>query len=932
MMPSYDQAKHISFITQKHRSNILLAFLSLFVISLSGCLSILSTPSSNTQTEQPVDQSGDSFLIVDCLLPGQVRKLGANMTFLTPRRPIKTSTSDCEIRGGEYVSYDRANYSTALKIWLPLAKEGDMEAQTYVGEIYEKGLGILPDYAFAAEWYSRAAVQGYARAQINLGHLYENGNGVPKDLTQALNLYRQASGLTGDNLQFASTLTASYVPRQTYETTQQELLEQLQKNENLEESLDKTKAALDDKVVSLKAAENKLRETSNKLQATLAISEKTLVPVPVVAGVPTPVPTPVIIRSDKSREYRNRIKQLEKQEQSLKTKITDLEKGNQTLAKNQWDLESKIEVNKRREMEQQNQLQSITSNLNKTEQQFNLSKQQIASLSNELDQVRRQADSAEKSNRIKILEKSLTEKNVSLTDQQEQYKLLTNSNKAQLLRIKKALDSLKAQSTLLTDRAERHKTQKDELGKSLVHQMRQANAVKNQLLQKRAEFQLLRVDHQRALKEVDEKNRVNLDQQANRIKQLLAQLDEQQQLVNEQTVVISSLETERDQYSNDMLQLAGTSVENEPPSIEIIEPPVILTRSVATVTLNSKQDIRQIIGKVMAPAGLLSFNINGKPESVGDNQLFQALVNIMGENTPVEVVAVDNLGRRVAVNFTILLKPDDSLQLASSSLEQKSGFSPSAYQKVKFGNYYALVIGNNAYYHLSTLATAINDATETAGILENKYGFNATLLLNAKRYEILSELNRLRQTLRPEDNLLIYYAGHGRLEKANSRGYWLPVDAEADNSTNWISNTAITDIINTMKAKHILVVADSCYSGTLTQTSLARMETELSDEARYEWIRVMSETKARITMTSGGLEPVLDGGGGKHSIFSKAFIEALQSNSDILEGYSLYHQVLSKVTQTPDQIGRPAGSSQIPQYGPIHMAGHESGEFFFYPI
>src|SRR5215831_7268388 len=122
----------------------------------------------------------EALFVVDCLLPGQVRKLG-QMTFLTARRPIKTSAQDCEIKGGEYVAYDRADYRTALNVWLPQAQEGDKKAQTYVGEIFEKGLGVQPDYALAVEWYRKAAEQGYTRAQINLGYLYEKGLGVPKD-------------------------------------------------------------------------------------------------------------------------------------------------------------------------------------------------------------------------------------------------------------------------------------------------------------------------------------------------------------------------------------------------------------------------------------------------------------------------------------------------------------------------------------------------------------------------------------------------------------------------------------------------------------------------------------------------------------------------------------------------------------------------------
>src|SRR6476646_2353798 len=139
----------------------------------------------------------DRLLTVDCLLPGQVRQLGTSMTYLTPRRPIRTSAADCEVRGGEYVAYDRANYATALRVWQATADQGDKEAQTNIGEIYERGVGGPPDYEKAAIWYKKAADQGYSRALINLGFLYEQGRGVPKDPAMALQLYRRAAGLTG---------------------------------------------------------------------------------------------------------------------------------------------------------------------------------------------------------------------------------------------------------------------------------------------------------------------------------------------------------------------------------------------------------------------------------------------------------------------------------------------------------------------------------------------------------------------------------------------------------------------------------------------------------------------------------------------------------------------------------------------------------------
>ncbi|MEW8664674.1 MAG: hypothetical protein AB2557_19650, partial [Candidatus Thiodiazotropha sp.] len=121
------------------------------VLALAGCQT-QTTRQVSDDASAPVSGNPDKFLIVDCLLPGQVRKLGANMTYLSPRRPVKTTASECEIRGGEYVAFDRADYRTSLHVWLPQAQEGDPVAQNYVGEIYEKGLGIQPDYTTAAAW------------------------------------------------------------------------------------------------------------------------------------------------------------------------------------------------------------------------------------------------------------------------------------------------------------------------------------------------------------------------------------------------------------------------------------------------------------------------------------------------------------------------------------------------------------------------------------------------------------------------------------------------------------------------------------------------------------------------------------------------------------------------------------------------------------
>src|SRR5262249_18046383 len=151
--------------------------------------------------------------------------------------------------------------------------------------------------------------------------------------------------------------------------------------------------------------------------------------------------------------------------------------------------------------------------------------------------------------------------------------------------------------------------------------------------------------------------------------------------------------------------------------------------------------------------------------------------------------------------------------------------------------------------------------------------FQVTLLTNATRYEMLSALNVLRGKLTKDDNLLIYYAGHGSIDESTGRGYWLPVDAEPNSNANWIANDDITNMLDAIQARQLLLVADSCYSGTLTRSSLGRLEPGRTPEEVFLLVQEMTQRRSRIAMTSGGLEPVLDSAGGKHSTFAEAFLQ-----------------------------------------------------------
>ncbi len=153
-----------------------------------------------------------------------------------------------------------------------------------------------------------------------------------------------------------------------------------------------------------------------------------------------------------------------------------------------------------------------------------------------------------------------------------------------------------------------------------------------------------------------------------------------------------------------------------------------------------------------------------------------------------------------------------------------STLPPRVVSGLQLGRFYALVIGNQTYTTIEPLQTPLHDAERAAALLRDRYGFSVKLLRDADDVAMLRALNDLNAVLKPEDNLLIYYAGHGtRLESAaREAGYWLPVNAEAPpKDTFWVPNEQITAHLGRLQARRVLVVAIPAMQGCF-RTTLAR--------------------------------------------------------------------------------------------------------------
>jgi hypothetical protein len=522
----------------------------LAVLLLSACA---AGPADQSLSQTQGNLGVADLHVVDCLLPGQVRSLGQG-TYLTARRPIHTTAADCRIRGGEYVAYDRADYRTALNVWMAAAEAGDAEAQVNVGEIFERGLGGAANHEAAIVWYRRAAEQGNKRAQFNLGTMYEQGFGVEQDRLQALNWYRQAWGLAEDSVIYQSAA----------QEAQADLRAQLQKT-------------VDEKSTQIRLLNNQLAS----LQAN-------------------------ITRGDSTENAK------------LKAELSELQSWIQRL-----------------EQEQQ----------------------------------------------------------------------------------------------------------------------------------------------------------------------------------------------------------------------------------VAKVEYDSLPRFRE-------------------PEAGAAQQVVSGAA--------AKSINIDDM---------------------------------------KFGKYYALIIANQDYQFIDDLKTPSGDAMRAKELLEKHFGFKARVLINGDNISLMKAINELNETVTEEDNLLIFYAGHGsRISTGDlETGYWLPSNATPPpDDTFWVSNEFVTRHLARIKAKRVMVVADSCYAGLL---SSAPGYLFMGDKATYneDYVRYKLPHKSRLLLSSGGDQPVLDNIGQGHSVFARAFLEVLENTDQILSAPDLFLQVREQVAVRAKAIG----FEQVPEFKVIKGAGHEVGDFFF---
>jgi formylglycine-generating enzyme required for sulfatase activity len=235
------------------------------------------------------------------------------------------------------------------------------------------------------------------------------------------------------------------------------------------------------------------------------------------------------------------------------------------------------------------------------------------------------------------------------------------------------------------------------------------------------------------------------------------------------------------------------------------------------------------------------------------------------------------------------------------------------------GDYWALIIGIDKYQHAPKLESAVKDAKGVRDVLRERYGFQKDRIIElfneqATGPKIQNALYRLGRQAGKDDSVFIYYAGHGQYDEDGKLGWWVPVEAQPKDPGTFIMDSSVLSFVKGMKAKHVYLVADSCFSGTLFGT---RALPPLNDR----FFARMYAKSSRWGLTSGGTEPVADQGKNGHSIFAYHLINLLKENTDpYLVPSHIYDQLAPLITNNADQT---------PRSEPLKGAGDEGGQFVF---
>lgn len=341
--------------------------------------------------------------------------------------------------------------------------------------------------------------------------------------------------------------------------------------------------------------------------------------------------------------------------------------------------------------------------------------------------------------------------------------------------------------------------------------------------------------------------------------------------------------------------IAERKTDKTPPQVIITEP-----ESARGVIVEATGNDLMIKGTATDPGGIRSVTINGEKVFSQENGNFWGNVTLKEGINKFIVVATDFSGN--AGEKTVEIKQGSSVSVSKPAIEKE-------------GKNYALLIGCQNYDdgNIPSLEDPIPDAVRLKLTLKNNYNFdedNIFTLFNPEQSDLKKQFLEILEMIQPEDNLVIFYAGHGIWVEKEKKGYWLLTDAKLNDVNTWVPNKTVLDLIGRIPSRHTLLITDACFSGSVFRTR--GLNTDMPAP-----IQQLNAKISRVAITSGNDTEVPD-----KSVFMKYLIKALAENKDkYLTAQKMFiSQILEAVmTETKTE----------PRYGTLEASGHIGGDFIF---
>lgn len=230
----------------------------------------------------------------------------------------------------------------------------------------------------------------------------------------------------------------------------------------------------------------------------------------------------------------------------------------------------------------------------------------------------------------------------------------------------------------------------------------------------------------------------------------------------------------------------------------------------------------------------------------------------------------------------------------------------------KIGRQWLVLIGINDYYEWTPLYGPVRDVKRIRDVLLKRYRVDRVEEIydtDATKLAIIELFKKVIQEVKPHDSVLIFYAGHGHLDEVSGTGFWIPADGgeNLDAQENWLPNSQIRGFIEKLRARHVLMFVDSCFSGDILAISRGS-EPKIDNE----YFQRAYDRVSRQVLTSGDIETVPD-----KSMFAQQLSLELDGNIDpYIDPLTLFSRIRTGIRGT------------MPMFGALKDSGHQEGASF----